>query len=238
MAANRYVGTPAGGRRRRALAMRTRGRSGAMLTGMNHQRTATAEPRIGRATGDRAPERFETGRFGEALLALLPTIYSTAVVMTGDTAQAEEFVLLTFERGRQDLAHVEALSDVRIRMLRFLTQSLRSLGGEWPDFRLILDRPEVLARFEGTSGRSDDEARSPITSLETMSCAELSEALRSLPPFARLPLWRSGGEGLPHREIAEVLGTSIGSVRQALHLARRALRGVLSERAGDERWDG
>jgi hypothetical protein len=36
---------------------------------------------------------------------------------------------LTFERGWQKLAHVEALSDVRVRMLRFVTENLTSLGG-------------------------------------------------------------------------------------------------------------
>jgi RNA polymerase sigma-70 factor, ECF subfamily len=68
----------------------------------------------------------------------------------------------------------------------------------------------------------------PRTPLQTLLAGEQAEALRgqvaALPPEARQLLGLRYGDGLGHREIAELLGLSPAAVRQRLSRALRGLR--------------
>ena len=73
----------------------------------------------------------------------------------------------------------------------------------------------------------------------------MKAALESLPENFRLPVLLADVEGFSYKEIADIMGSPIGTVMSRLHRGRKALEKALWETArerglvdGDERDDG
>ncbi len=61
--------------------------------------------------------------------------------------------------------------------------------------------------------------------------AEVRSALEALPEHFRLPIVLSDVEGLSYKEIADVMGTPVGTVMSRLHRARKMLQLSLRDQA-------
>jgi RNA polymerase sigma-70 factor (ECF subfamily) len=59
----------------------------------------------------------------------------------------------------------------------------------------------------------------------------LERALAEMNPDFRLAIWLADVEGLSYEEIAETMGTSVGTVRSRVHRGRKQLRNRM-ERMG------
>ena len=106
--------------------------------------------------------------------------------------------------------------------------------------RLIAPFPSLAAngtRSGGTNdpGRTDDEHggfEAPARTSAPDACTariDLERAVAGLPAGARTVFVLHDVEGYRHREIAKMLGTSVGTSKAQLHRARRLLRMMLGE---------
>jgi RNA polymerase sigma-70 factor (ECF subfamily) len=80
--------------------------------------------------------------------------------------------------------------------------------------------PETLELPE--TAASDDDVAGRVQRRE-----DLARGMARLSPRERDLLWLAYAQGSSHREIADVLGLRIGSVKQLLFRARRRLAGLL-----------
>jgi RNA polymerase sigma-70 factor (ECF subfamily) len=65
--------------------------------------------------------------------------------------------------------------------------------------------------------------------LERIVNPDLKAAFRQIPPPRRLAVYLADVEGLSYREIAETMGTPVGTVMSRIHRGRRQLRWLLPQ---------
>ena len=69
--------------------------------------------------------------------------------------------------------------------------------------------------------------------LENLPDSDVKDALQQLSPDFRLAVFLADVEGFAYKEIAEIMGTPIGTVMSRLNRGRTQLRRLLSDYARD-----
>lgn len=145
--------------------------------------------------------------------------------MCADRARAEELTQDAFVRAWERLSSFRGESRFSTWLHRLTVNVV--LESTRADQRWHL-------RFLPEESVSDREARAstgPAGRIEAR--LDLERAVASLPPGARMVLVLRDIEGYRYREVAEMTGLAIGTVKAQIHRARRLLRERLS--AGTDR---
>lgn len=139
-----------------------------------------------------------------------------AYLLCGDRARAEDAVADAFVKVYRQMQRSE-IREPRAYVRRAVVNQINS------NFRrLALERREAAKRSgdeRGRRGTDDDLADHD----------EMFTALRLLPQRQRTVVVLRYYQDLPEKQIAEVMGVSVGTVKSTLHRALERLRSVLGE---------
>lgn len=175
----------------------------------------------------------DQAQFSEQAMEFMPALYSAALRMTRNPADAEDLVQETYLRAFRGFGGFQEGTNLKAWLYKILTNtfinSYRAKKRQ-PEERDIDDVEDLylyrrLARWGGGSdGRSAEEEV-----LERFTDDEVKTALESLPDQFRLAVLLADVEGFSYREIADITEIPIGTVMSRIHRGRRALQKALVE---------
>jgi RNA polymerase sigma-70 factor (ECF subfamily) len=171
--------------------------------------------------------------FADQTMELMPSLYSAALRMTRNRADAEDLVQETYLRAYRGFAGFEEGTNLKAWLYRILTNtyinSYRARKRR-PD-ETELEEVEELYLYHriggleaAMAGRSAEDEL-----LDRFSEAEVKEAVEDLPDNFRMAVLLADVEGFSYKEIADILDIPIGTVMSRLHRGRKALQKRLYE---------
>jgi RNA polymerase sigma-70 factor, ECF subfamily len=171
--------------------------------------------------------------FTSQAMEFMPSLYSAALRMTRNAADAEDLVQETYLRAYRGFGSFEQGTNLKAWLYRILTNTFinRYRAAKRRPDETDLDEVEdfyLYRRLGGLEGaRASRSAEDEL--LDVLTEDEVKDAVESLPEQFRLAVLLADVEGFSYKEIAEILDIPIGTVMSRLHRGRRALQKRLYE---------
>jgi RNA polymerase sigma-70 factor, ECF subfamily len=171
-------------------------------------------------------------RFASEVLPYLGQLYPAALRMTRNPADAEDLLQETMTRAYTAFDQFTPGTNLRAWLHKILSSTFINTCRK--NKREPAKAAGVDATAEWRSG--SNPLQPPVRSaeaeaLDNMTDSEVLAALKNLPADFRTAVYLADIEGYPYREIAEIMGTPLGTVMSRLHRARARLRAQLSHLA-------
>ena len=172
--------------------------------------------------------------FSDLAMEYMPALYTAALRMTRNPADAEDLVQETYLKAYRAFASFELGTNLKAWLYRILTNTYLNT------YRAKKRRPEIAdvediedlyldRRLSGDQasglGRSAEEE-----ALERFTDTDVKEAIESLPDTFRMAVLLADVEGFSYKEIAEITEVPIGTVMSRIHRGRKALQKALVDR--------
>lgn len=164
-----------------------------------------------------------------------PQLFSTALRMTRNRADAEDLMQETYTKAWRAFDSYQQGTNLRAWLFRILTNTyINKYNSQLrKPAETELDEVEELYLFKrlGAFDQSQLSQSAEDQMLEMFTDDEVKNAIEELPETFRIPLLMSDVEGFSYKEIAEILDVPIGTVMSRLHRGRKAMQKMLYEYA-------
>ncbi|MBC6465701.1 sigma-70 family RNA polymerase sigma factor [Actinomadura alba] len=172
--------------------------------------------------------REDVERYERDVLPLASPLYASAVRMTRNSADAEDLVQETLAKAYVNFHQFKEGTNLKAWLHRILTNNFINT------YRKKQREPqragsEELEQWQlsHTESRSAGLRSAEAEALDRMPDSGIMMALRSMPDEFRQAVVLADIEGYPYKEIAQMMGTPIGTVMSRLHRGRKQLRELL-----------
>ncbi len=175
--------------------------------------------------------------FAEQAMQYAPQLYSAAMRLTRNSADAEDLVQDTYLRAWRSFSTFQEGTNLRAWLYRILTNSFINkyrAKQRRPD-ETGMDNIEDLYLYKRLSSLDSalGNRSAEDTLFEMFTDDEVKTALEELPENFRMPVLLADVEGFHYKEIAEMLDIPVGTVMSRLHRGRKAMHKLLYDFASE-----
>jgi RNA polymerase sigma-70 factor, ECF subfamily len=162
-------------------------------------------------------------------------LYSAALRMTRNPADAEDLVQETFLKAFRAYHTFEAGTNLKAWLYRILTNTYinryRKESRRPSEVDLGTVEDLYLYRRIGSEESAEAARTTEDKVLDGLVESDIKKAVEDLPENFRIPVLLADLEGFSYKEIAEILDIPIGTVMSRLHRGRKAMQKSLWEYA-------
>jgi RNA polymerase sigma-70 factor, ECF subfamily len=175
----------------------------------------------------------DQARFAELAMEHMGPLYSAALRMTRNPADAEDLVQETYLKAYRGFGGFEEGTNLKAWLYRILTNTYINTyrAKQRRPTESELDEVEDLYLYRRLGGleaaRASRSAEDEL--LDRLTETEVKAAIEDLPEAFRLAVLLADVEGFSYKEIAEILDIPIGTVMSRLHRGRKGLEKRLYE---------
>src|SRR5579863_10072985 len=172
----------------------------------------------------------EQATFADQAMEFMPALYSAALRMTRNPAEAEDLVQETYLKAYRAFGSFEQGSNLKAWLYKILTntfinayraRSRRPIESDIEDVEDLY----LWRRLGGPAIAAGQSAEDSV--LDHFTDDEVKEAVESLPEAFRIAVLLADVEGFSYKEIAEITDVPIGTVMSRIHRGRKALQKAL-----------
>jgi len=173
--------------------------------------------------------------FADAAMPLMDQLYSAALRMTRNAADAEDLVQETYLKAYRGYDRFQDGTNLKAWMYRILTNSYINryrAKQRRPDETDIADVEDMYLYRRLGGEHSDVGTSAEEAFLSSVTDSNVKAAIEAIPENFRIAVLLADVEGFAYKEIAEILDIPIGTVMSRIHRGRKALEKQLHEFAG------
>lgn len=188
-------------------------------------------------TSSATPSKEERLRsFEQQALPLMPQLYGAALRWTRNPTDAEDLVQETFAKAFVAWDKYEQGTNLKAWLYRIMTNTHINLYNKKAKDQAKggLDDMEDWQVGAGESVTSKRSRSAEAEAMDNLPSTIIRKALDEIPEEFRMVVYYAVVEGLPYAEIADVMGTPVGTVMSRLHRGKKLLRDLLKEYAAQE----
>lgn len=174
-------------------------------------------------------------RFENEALEYVNQLYAVALRMTRNPVDAEDLVQEAYLKAYAAFHQYQPGTNLKAWLYRILTNTFinsyrkkqrqpQETGG---------DTIEDWQIARAANHTSSDGKSAEIEALERIPDSDIKKALQALPDDFRMVVYYADVEGLPYKEISQIMDTPMGTVMSRLHRGRRQLREMLADYAAE-----
>jgi RNA polymerase sigma-70 factor (ECF subfamily) len=174
-------------------------------------------------------------RYERDVLPYADPLYASAVRMTRNAADAEDLVQETLTKAYVNFHQFQEGTNLKAWLHRILTNNFINTyrKKQREPQRTGIDELEEW-QLTQVESRAEGLRSAEAEALDRIPDSDVIVALRALPPDFRQAVYLADVEGYAYKEIADMMGTPIGTVMSRLHRGRRLLRDKLADYAREE----